>query len=84
VSGSADTTIQVWDMETGEAFGAPLQGHMQGVWSVTISLDGKCIVSGSEDNVIWVWDMETSEALGAPLQGHTGCVNSVVHRMGNA
>ena len=36
----------VWDMETGEALGAPLQGHTDSVNSVAISLDGTRIVSG--------------------------------------
>ncbi|KAG2133759.1 WD40-repeat-containing domain protein [Suillus clintonianus] len=58
VSGSSDTTIQVWEMATGEAVGAPFRGHTDSVFSVAISPDGKHIVSGSSDNTIRVWDIE--------------------------
>ncbi|OAX39070.1 WD40 repeat-like protein [Rhizopogon vinicolor AM-OR11-026] len=77
VSGLLDDTIQVWDIESGEALGVPLRGHTRYVVSVAISPDGKHIVSGSADTTIRVWNMETGEALGAPLQGHTDSVSSV-------
>ncbi|KAG2337993.1 hypothetical protein BDR05DRAFT_1004611 [Suillus weaverae] len=77
VSGSYDKTVWVWDMGTGQAFGAPLQGHTGSVQSVAISSDGHYIVSGSDDASIQVWDIGTGEVLGAPLQGHTGTVHSI-------
>ncbi|KAG2749803.1 WD40 repeat-like protein [Suillus brevipes Sb2] len=77
VSGSDDKTIRVWDMETCEALGVPLQGHTDAVRCVAISLDVKHIVSGSQGNTIRVWDMQTGDALGAPLQGHTDHVISL-------
>ncbi|KAG2337995.1 WD40 repeat-like protein [Suillus weaverae] len=75
--GLLDGTIQVWDMETGEALCAPLQGHTSRVMSVAFSPDGHRIVSGSGDNTVRVWDAKTVEALGSPLRGHTGSVLSV-------
>jgi WD40 repeat protein len=75
VSGSDDRTIQVWHIETGDA--SHLNGHSDWAWSVTISLDGKCIVSGLDDKMIRVWDMGTGKALRDPLQGHTRYVLSV-------
>jgi WD40 repeat protein len=77
-SGSDDETIRIWDAETGEAVGQPLQGHDGYVMSVVFSSDGKHIVSGSRDNTIRMWDVETGDAVGQPLQGHTDWVNSVV------
>jgi WD40 repeat protein len=41
VSGSNDTTVQVWDMETGQPSGAPLEGHTGFVQSVAIPPNGK-------------------------------------------
>jgi WD40 repeat protein len=61
-------------METGEAFGAPFQGHTGSVWSVAVLSDGSCIVSGSDDQTIQVWDAKTGMAVGSHLQGHTGQV----------
>ncbi|KAG2337953.1 WD40 repeat-like protein [Suillus weaverae] len=75
--GLVDGTIQVWDMETGEALWAPLHGHTQPVKSVAFSPDGHRIISGSWDNTVRVWDAKTGEALGSPLQDHADFVLSV-------
>lgn len=50
--GLSNGTIRVWDVETGEALGAPLQGHTNYIASVAFSPDGKCIVAGSCDQMI--------------------------------
>ncbi|KIM32662.1 hypothetical protein M408DRAFT_41207, partial [Serendipita vermifera MAFF 305830] len=42
-SGSADTTIRVWDAETGEVVARPLEGHSDWVRSVAFSPDGRRI-----------------------------------------
>ena len=47
VSGSADTTVRLWDAATGQPIGDPLTGHTDAVDSVAFSPDGKRIVSGS-------------------------------------
>ncbi|KAJ3796208.1 WD40-repeat-containing domain protein [Lentinula aff. detonsa] len=77
VSGSWDKTIRIWNADTGEAIGNPLQGHSDGVTSVAFSPDGKRIVSGSEDGLIIIWNVDTREAIGDPLQGYSHWVNSV-------
>jgi len=77
VSGLEDRTIRVWDMESSEAVGDPLEGHSDWVRSVAVSPDSKHVVSGSNDRTIRVWDIGTGKALGAPLQGHTGPVYAV-------
>src|SRR5712671_6613967 len=77
VSGSWDDTIRLWDAETGDAIGKPLEGHSSPVNSVAFSPDGSRIVSGSFDNTIRLWDAETGDAIGKPLEGHSRNVNSV-------
>ncbi|KIJ55996.1 hypothetical protein M422DRAFT_78458, partial [Sphaerobolus stellatus SS14] len=77
VSGSDNKTIQIWDAETGENVGEPLEGHTGGVVSVAFSPDGKHIVSGSYDKTIRIWNAETGKSVGGPLEGHTGGVGSV-------
>ena len=61
VSGSYDKIVQVWDAQTGQQVGNPLQGHTSSVSSVAFSPDGRHIVSGSWDNTIRVWDAQTGE-----------------------
>ena len=86
--GSCDGDIQVWDMQAGEALGAPLwgtgkelgaplQGHANRIHSATISPDGTHIVSSSADSTIRVWDAASGKELGTPIRGHTGVVSSV-------
>jgi len=75
VSGGADTTLRVWDLESGECVGI-LEGHTGKVENVNITPDGKRAVSGGEDKTLRVWDLERGECVGI-LEGHTGKVESV-------
>ena len=61
MSGSRDKTIRLWDAETGDPIGQPLEGHSSIVNSVGFSPDGSRIVSGSFDNTIRLWDAEVSD-----------------------
>ncbi len=58
VSGSADGTIRVWDLSTGESI-CTLEGHNDWVNSVAVSPESKYIVSGSSDETIRVWEIIT-------------------------
>lgn len=73
-SGSADTTVLVWDTKSGQPT-ITLMGHEGNVESVAWSLDG-ILASGSSDQTIIIWDLETGQ-LGETLKGHSGVVNSV-------
>src|SRR5712672_317494 len=77
VSGSEDSTIRLWDAETGNAIGKPLEGHTHYVSSVAFSPDGSRIVSGSWDNTIRLWDAGTGDSIGDQLEGHSGSVISI-------
>ena len=79
ISGSYDSTIRIWDAETGAVIGEPLHGHAGPVWSVAYSPDGRHIISGSDDKTIRIWDAGTGAAIGNPLEGHTSSVLSVAH-----
>jgi WD40 repeat protein len=75
VTGSMDSTAQVWDAHTGEYI-ATLTGHRESVTSVAISPDNSLIVTGSSDCAARVWDAHTGKCL-ATLSDHDGWVTSV-------
>ena len=67
VSGSADGTIRVWDLDQQvERFVIPVR-HGE-VWSLAVTPDGMSVVSGSDDGSIDVWDV-ASGALVRRWQG---------------
>ncbi|MGD1804145.1 WD40 repeat domain-containing protein [Dapis sp. BLCC M126] len=65
----------MWDANTGEQIGKPLQ-HQDWVWSVAFNHDSTKIVSGGNDKTVRVWDVNTGEQIGEALQ-HQGPVRSV-------
>ena len=75
VSASADTTLRVWDIQSGRSLHT-LEGHSAGVWSVAVTPDGTRALSASWDKTVRVWDLKTSRAL-RTLKGHTDAVHSV-------
>jgi small GTP-binding protein len=74
-SPSADKTIRIWDVSTGECVRV-LEGHTKSVWCVTWSSDGKRIASGSGDNTICLWEIKSGKQFGI-LEGHTNVVANI-------
>ncbi|KAG8730385.1 hypothetical protein FRC10_002753 [Ceratobasidium sp. 414] len=79
VSGSYDKTIRIWDAQTGQPLGQPLQGHTWFVTSVAYSPDGAYIASGSHDKTVRIWDAHTGQSICQPLRGHTWFITSVAY-----
>ncbi|SCE49795.1 WD domain-containing protein, G-beta repeat-containing protein [Streptomyces sp. DvalAA-14] len=71
--------LRVWDVASGQPFGAALTGRISPVWAVaTVVLDGRPVaVTGSKDGTVRVWDLASGQPLGAPFTGHTGSVGAV-------
>jgi WD40 repeat protein len=72
-SGSADSTIKLWNLEGKELW--TLTGHSKGVLSIAFSPDRKTIASGSYDNTIKLWNLEGKEL--RTLSGHSNRVRSI-------
>ena len=75
LNGGGDSTLQVWDIETKQCL-RTFEGHTDGVFSVSITSDGKTAVSASRDKTLRVWDIKSGQCLRA-LEGHTDGVFSV-------
>jgi WD40 repeat protein len=75
LSGSADKTLKLWRVSTGECL-KTLEGHQDAVNAVCLSSDGKFALSGSTDMTIKYWDLETGECLNT-FQKHTQPINSI-------
>lgn len=76
-SGSYDETIRLWNSETGNSIGAPLDTLSRMVTSLAMSSDGRIVVSGSYSGSICRFNCKTGKLIGDRLWGHTGEVTSV-------
>ena len=76
ISGSADKTIKLWDINSRMCI-KTLNGHTDSILLIAITLDGKTIISGSNDKTIKFWDIQSGECINT-LEGHYSGVSSIV------
>ncbi|RDL30134.1 E3 ubiquitin ligase complex SCF subunit sconB [Venustampulla echinocandica] len=72
-TGSYDSTIKIWDIETGECL-RTLRGHTSGIRA--LQFDDTKLISGSLDRTLRVWNWRTGECI-STYQGHTEGVIAV-------
>ena len=70
-TGSADNTIILWDVASGQPLGSTLSNHGGPVRRVTFSPDGTRLASAGFDNVVILWDVASGQAIGGPLAAYT-------------
>lgn len=78
-SGSDDTTIKLWNRETGTeitTLGQSSSNWFAGIKSIAISPNGQVLVSGSEDKNIKIWQVNTGKEIHT-ITGHSGAIRSV-------
>ena len=66
-TGSYDSTIRIWDIDTGECI-QTLRGHTLGIRA--LQFDDNKLISGSLDKTLKVWNWRTGECI-STYQGHT-------------
>jgi WD40 repeat protein len=61
VSCSADETIRLWDLTTGNCV-KTLHGHKDNVYTIKLNTYGQ-LISGSHDKTVKIWDLDRGECL---------------------
>jgi WD40 repeat protein len=75
VSGSADSTIKIWDIKNGLCL-STLEGNSTTVAAIAVTPDGEQIVSGSDDSTIKIWGVKNGICQ-ATLKGHSSIVGTI-------
>lgn len=81
-SGSDDSTVQIWDAQSGRLF-LTYRGHTAGVRQLAWSPDGTLIASASQDGTVQVWDAGSGHPL-LTYQGQARPVWAVAWAPGGA
>ena len=79
-TGSRDTSMRLWDAQSGELLSGPMVGDVvrgAHVFDVTFSPDSKVVATAVRDGTVCLWDTENHTAIGSPLTGHSSWVHDV-------
>ncbi|KAL1140972.1 hypothetical protein AAG570_000898 [Ranatra chinensis] len=76
-SGSGDTTVRFWDLNT-QTPHHTCKGHENWVLCIAWSPDSSRLVSGCKNGVILQWDAETGKQVGPKMKGHKQWITSLV------
>jgi WD40 repeat protein len=74
-SGSADSTIVLWDADSGKQL-QTLRSEQRVIRALAFTRDGKQLLSGGEDNSLRLWDLDSGKEL-RRFAGHRDPVRSV-------
>lgn len=69
-SSSADNSIIVWDVASGQPVGQRLSNHGGPVRRVTFSPDGSRLASAGFDNLVFLWDVASGQVIGGAMAGY--------------
>lgn len=79
--GTITNKIKLWSLKTRKKV-ADFIGHLEQIYSLAFSRNGKILASGSWDKTIKLWNVETGEEI-KTLAGHRGDVYTVVFSPNN-
>jgi eukaryotic-like serine/threonine-protein kinase len=75
LTGGDDGLVQLWDAESGQPVGQPLN-HPGTVFAVAFSPDGSSLITGCSDKMARLWHTATGQLIGSPFP-HGGEVMAV-------
>ncbi len=75
ISGSSDTTVKVWNLNTGAEV-ITFTGHNSSVNAVAVTPDGKRVISGEADSTVRAWNLATGQEI-QKFNGHSASVVSI-------
>jgi WD40 repeat protein len=75
ITGSLDSSLRLWDLESGAQIGEEWRDENNRVWSMALSPNGKTIATGSggSDYSVMLWDVGTKKVT-SKWTGHTSVV----------
>ncbi|MDQ0772899.1 WD40 repeat protein [Streptomyces aurantiacus] len=79
-SAGTDHTIRIWDGESGEPVGAPIETGTQGIWSLCSWIhqeEGPRVAAGSFDGLVTVWDPVAGIRIGDPFQAEDSAIRGL-------
>ncbi|WP_350222972.1 AAA family ATPase [Mycolicibacterium porcinum] len=72
-----DTTVRIWNAETGQSEGPALSGPDNAIVGLYFSPDGRYLASLVVDSYPWLWDTSANPPRATALRGDEDLVNSV-------
>jgi len=87
-SGSKDSSVIRWDLETGKAlhkFAGDKKGkagHKGHVLALAVSSDDKLLATGGMDKQIRIWDLRTNSEITPCLRGHRDAIQCLSFQLG--
>lgn len=76
VTGSADKTLCLWDLEEGVVL-KKMEGHRNAIRAIVVSRDEQFIASGDYNGELIAWDSDTRNPLTQIIKAHFGSIYSL-------